>query len=99
MSKLVSLRAIQTRLNEERPLSHFLRSPAYRRAYEYLTTEQHHKHADIIRRTRPTHHTPSDARVHPLVAMEYLRWVDYSHYARRICSLGEVSERTNRPDS
>lgn len=99
MSNMVSLHKLQNHLKELRPLSQFLRSAACRDASNFLRDRGMKEHQITRRITHPTHSTPSDIAVHPLVAIEYLRWVDYSYFARRMYSLGAVVDTPDEPET
>ena len=71
-----------------RPLSEFFRSAPYLRLHAHLLA-QGLSEQDIVQRTPPHRGQTSEARVHPLVAMEYLRWVDYPAYCDAITALLE----------
>jgi len=64
-------------------LAKFFKSKAYTQAYTFLRNEGYGPDA-IARKQHAYRGTPGIAFVHPLVALEYARWVDYDSFAAKI---------------
>lgn len=78
---LIDIAAMYKRIpNPRKPFSYFFSSRGYTTAYNYLRDEKKLPEHHILVRAMPSRGNPSVARVHPLVAVEFLRWVDYDKY-------------------
>lgn len=67
--------------NPRRPFSYFFTSKGYKAAYDYLRSQDYADHQILIREM-PFRTNPSVAKVHPLIATEFVRWLDYPRFAR-----------------
>jgi len=76
---VIDLVALHKKLGCKKNLGNFLNSTAYRQCVDAL-----HRRGlmmtEIMVYVRPAKNTPSLRRVHPVVALEYLRWADYDRY-------------------
>lgn len=52
---------------------------------------------DIVKRKMPYRGQPSVALVHPLISLEYLRWVDYDKFAK--WALTQTTQKTDVADN
>ena len=66
--------------NPRKPFSYFFNSRAYSQAYEYLKEQKKLPENHIIVRSMPYRGSPSSAKVHPLIVVEFVRWLDYGRY-------------------
>jgi len=64
-------------------LAKFFNSHAYRMAHKHLP-DRGLMEPYIVIRAGAYRGTPSIAKVHPLVALEYARWVDYDAFAAKV---------------
>lgn len=80
---LIDIGAWHVKSDDQRPLSRFFNSAGAKEAIEYLQDAGHDQHSIAVR-SGGHRSAPSNAKVHPLLAMEYLRWLDYSKYAQAI---------------
>lgn len=79
---LVDIIALHQKSGSKKPFSFFFGSRGYKMAYEYLKSELQLPDNEVLVRQMPRKGTPSAARVHPLIAVEYLRWVNYEKFAQ-----------------
>lgn len=77
--------------NIPRPISEFFRSAPYLQLYDHLRGLGLSE-PQVVQRGHACKGTPSGAVVHPLVALEYLRWVDYGAYCEHLTTLLERSD-------
>ena len=85
--RLVDIAAIHKTLPEGKPpLGNFFRTNGYRTAHKALIAEGYTK-LQLVRRSHASPGNPVQARVHPLIALEYLRWADYRLYSKRLSIL------------
>ena len=64
----------------KKPFSYFFTSRGFQMASQYLRDAQQLPEHEIAVRTMPHRGSPSIAKVHPLVALEFLRWLDYGKF-------------------
>ncbi len=67
-----------------RPFNRFFESSGFLRAYEHLRYTESLEEPSIIKRSRGSVAAPATAFVHPLVAVEFVRWLDYGSFARML---------------
>jgi hypothetical protein len=63
--------------NPRRPFSYFFKSRGFQLAEQYLKEEVGLSDAEIMVREMPSRGHPTVAKVHPIIAVEFLRWLDY----------------------
>lgn len=79
---LVDIAQMHRKYGHTKVFSHFFNSGGYRRAYEHLTNNLQLPEEEVLVRSMPSRSNPSVAKVHPLIAMEYILWADYPRYAK-----------------
>lgn len=89
---MIDIYVLYRRATNPRPFNRFFESAGFSKAYDYLKTQQLPE-ASIIKRSRGSVAAPATAFVHPLVALEFLRWLNYAVYVDQISSL--ISEETS----
>ena len=76
----------------KQPLTKFFRSSGFFAARDYLLASGLAEEA-ILQRNKPCKMQPSVIQVHPLVAAEFLRWLQYESFAKYVMRLqGEGHE-------
>ena len=63
-----------------KPFNRFFESKGYVQAFEHLRYDRGLDEGSILKRSRGSIHAPATARVHPLVALEFVRWMNYGVY-------------------
>ena len=81
--RLITLNTLHRLLPEAPPLGNFFRTSAYRTALKHLLAEGYAE-GDVVRRAKPHPGQAAEAKVHPLIAVEFLRWADYARYSERV---------------
>lgn len=64
----------------KRPFNRFFESAGFVKAFDYLRYAREVPEKDILRRTRGSVAAPATALAHPLIALEFVRWMDYGKY-------------------
>jgi len=80
---LVDLVALGRRAVPDATAGAFLRSAAYQHTAAYLESLGLSEH-EIVKRAMPHRGSPAAISVHPLLALEFLRWADYGVYVSYI---------------
>jgi hypothetical protein len=84
MTKLTDIADIYRRHhNPRRPFSYFFNSRGYATAHAYLKSIDL-PDEEIMIREMPSRGHPSVALVHPIIAIEFIRWLDYSKFVKLI---------------
>jgi hypothetical protein len=78
-----------------RPFNRFFETAAFTAAFEYLRYEKALPESAILKRTHGQKQAPATAFAHPLLAMEFVRWMDYPRYAGMVLSF--VDPPTEEP--
>ena len=77
--QLVDIAKAHRNTQDKRPVAEFFRSAGYKRAMDYLHSVDITEETAVAR--TPAHRSnPAVAKVHPIIMMEYVRWVDYGKY-------------------
>lgn len=63
-----------------KPFNRFFESKGYVQAFEHLRYDKNLDEGSIIKRSRGNIHAPATARAHPLVVLEFVRWMNYGAY-------------------
>ena len=63
-----------------KPFNRFFESKGFMQAFEHLRYDRGLDEGTIIKRSRGNIHAPATARVHPLIALEFVRWMNYGVY-------------------
>ena len=63
-----------------KPFNRFFESKGYVQAFEHLKYERGLEESSILKRSRGSIHAPATALVHPLVVLEFVRWMNYGTY-------------------
>lgn len=90
---LIDIGAWHVKSEDQRPLSRFFNSAGAKEAIEYLQDTGHDQHSIAVR-SGGHRSVPSNAKVHPLLAMEYLRWLDYSKFAKAVIATSRTHRTT-----
>lgn len=80
---MIDIGAWHAKTDDQRPLSRFFNSAGAKQAIEALQ-DRNLSQREIAIRSGGHRSLPAQALVHPLLAMEYLRWLDYSKYAEAV---------------
>jgi len=83
MSKMIDIAQLHRVSQHEGNMTNFLRSKPIQQAVAFLV-DAGVDEASIMRVQKPARGSPGIIKVHPLLALEYLRWADYSAYAGQI---------------
>lgn len=63
-----------------KPFNRFFESKGFVQAFEHLKYDRQLGESAILRRSRGSIHAPATAHVHPLIALEFVRWMNYGVY-------------------
>ena len=77
---MIDIAVLHRKSGSTKILGKFFATSAYRNASEYLT-EQGVEEKEITMRHQAHRGAVGISKVHPLIVIEYLRWVDYDAYA------------------
>lgn len=83
---MIDLIPLHKKIHCAKPLHNFLRSKSYLETSAALFTTGIRKD-EIEHYTPATRGQPSQRKVHPVLALEYLRWADPSLYVRKVSTL------------
>lgn len=64
----------------KRPFNRFFESAGFVKAFDHLRYAEGIPERDILRRTRGTVAAPATALAHTLIALEFVRWMDYGKF-------------------
>jgi hypothetical protein len=78
---------------DRRPFNRFFESAGFGRAYDHLRAAPLPE-SSIIKRSRGSVAAPATAFVHPLVALEFVRWVNYDSFV----ALSDLTRFTSQSD-
>ena len=101
--KLIDITKTHRTLKDKRAISEFFRSAGYKRALGYLQDAGLTEEEVVVR--SPAHRSsPSAAKVHAVIMMEYVRWVDYgkfcdvflNHYNTHMLMVERVGAETTK---
>ena len=84
---MIDIYVLYRKAERPRPFNRFFESAGFSKAYDYLKTVQALEEASIIKRSRGSVAAPATAYAHPLIALEFLRWLNYSVYVDQIEAL------------
>lgn len=77
---------------DRRPFNRFFESAGFSKAYEHLKASALPE-ASIIKRSRGTVTAPATALVHPLIALEFVRWLSYDLFV----GVSDLTPFTSQP--
>ena len=77
---MIDIAALHRKSGNSKILGKFFATAGYKKCHDYLTNSGLEEE-DIAVRTQAYRGAVGIAKVHKLVAMEYIRWVDYNTYA------------------
>lgn len=63
-----------------KPFNRFFESKGYVQAFEHLRYDRALEERDILKRHRGSIHSPATAHAHPLIVLEFIRWMNYPAY-------------------
>jgi len=63
--------------DDRKPFNRFFESKGFSQAFDHLRYDRGFEEGAIIKRSRGSIHAPATARVHPLIALEFVRWMNY----------------------
>jgi hypothetical protein len=72
-----------------RPFNRFFETSAFTAVFEYLRYEQKLPETAILKRTHGQKQAPATALAHPLVALEFIRWLDYPRFMAMLLTFAE----------
>lgn len=81
MAAMVDIAKLHRAANTKKQIDVFLRSAAFRNTEKYLRG-QGLTEPEIFERHRAYVNVPAVIKVHRLLAVEYIRWLDYDRYAK-----------------
>lgn len=83
---MIDIYVLYRKATNPRPFNRFFESAGFGKAYDYLKTQELPE-AFIIKRSRGSVAAPATAFVHPLIALEFIRWLNYSVYVEQLADL------------
>lgn len=90
-SKLIDIAEIHRRAQasdpKTRPLAQFFQSTGHTKAFNHLKYDLNLDADAIMQRSKPSRGNPSVIKVHFLMALEFVRWLDYSRYVKMVSKL------------
>ena len=85
MAHLIDIaRMYNTIKNPRRPFSYFFKSRGFQMAEEYLRDVKELPDGEIMIREMPSRGHPTVAKVHPMIAVEFIRWLDYGVFYQQV---------------
>ena len=67
-----------------RPFSYFFKSRGFQLAELHLKEDLELPENQIMIRKMPSRGNPTVAKVHPIIAVEFIRWLDFGVYTQQV---------------
>lgn len=77
---MIDIAKYHRKSGDDRAVARFFASAIFKDVQAFLT-KCGYDEKEIVKRTNSYRGAPSVAMVHPMVVVEYLRWLDYDRYA------------------
>ena len=83
---MIDIYVLYRKATSPRPFNRFFESAGFSKAYDHLKASALPE-SSIIKRSRGSVAAPATAFVHPLIALEFIRWLNYAVYVEQLSSL------------
>lgn len=83
---MIDIYVLYRKATNPRPFNRFFESAGFSKAYDYLKASALPE-SSIIKRSRGSVAAPATAFVHPLIALEFVRWLNYAVYVEQLVDI------------
>lgn len=81
---MIDISNMYRKSGSRKPFNRFMESSSFSRPYDYLRKTARLPEDQVIIRQHPHRGNPATVLVHPLIAFEFVRWLDYGKYAAHV---------------